>query len=80
LDERDPELFDQQLVTISGIGPRIAEYMCMRALHWPDAFPAGDLGLQKAIMPGQRQTERQLHALPIDNRGGAMQRCYFGSH
>jgi AraC family transcriptional regulator, regulatory protein of adaptative response / DNA-3-methyladenine glycosylase II len=34
----------------------------MRALHWPDAFPAGDLGLQKAVMPGQRQTVRQLIA------------------
>jgi AraC family transcriptional regulator of adaptative response / DNA-3-methyladenine glycosylase II len=34
----------------------------MRALHWHDAFPAGDLGLQKAVMPGQRQTERQLIA------------------
>jgi AraC family transcriptional regulator, regulatory protein of adaptative response / DNA-3-methyladenine glycosylase II len=62
LHERDPELFYQQLVTIPGIGPWTAEYMCMRALHWPDAFPAGDLGLQKAVMPGQRQTERQLIA------------------
>ncbi|MGA9153556.1 MAG: AlkA N-terminal domain-containing protein [Candidatus Nitrosopolaris sp.] len=62
LNERDPELFYQQLVTISGIGPWTAEYMCMRALHWSDAFPAGDLGLQRAVMPGQRQTERQLIA------------------
>ncbi|MGA9152661.1 MAG: AlkA N-terminal domain-containing protein [Candidatus Nitrosopolaris sp.] len=62
LDERDLELFYQQLVTIPGIGPWTAEYMCMRALHWHDAFPAGDLGLQKAVMPGQRQTERQLIA------------------
>jgi AraC family transcriptional regulator, regulatory protein of adaptative response / DNA-3-methyladenine glycosylase II len=60
LDERDPEVFYQQLVTISGIGPWTAEYMRMRALHCPDAFPAGDLGLQKAVKPGQRQTERQL--------------------
>ena len=62
LDERDPRLFYQQLVTIPGIGPWTAEYMRMRALHWPDAFPAGDLGLQKAAMPSQRQTERQLIA------------------
>jgi AraC family transcriptional regulator, regulatory protein of adaptative response / DNA-3-methyladenine glycosylase II len=62
LNERDPELFYQQLVTISGIGPWTAEYMRMRALHWSDAFPAGDLGLQRAVMPGQRQTERQLIA------------------
>ena len=62
LHEPDPDLFYQQLVTIQGIGPWTAEYICMRALHWPDAFPAGDLGLQKAVMPGQRQTERQLIA------------------
>ena len=62
LNERDPELFYQRLVTISGIGPWTAEYMCMRALHRSDAFPAGDLGLQRAVMPGQRQTERQLIA------------------
>jgi AraC family transcriptional regulator, regulatory protein of adaptative response / DNA-3-methyladenine glycosylase II len=36
----------------------------MRALHRPDAFAAGDLALQKAVMPGQRHTdtERQLIA------------------
>jgi AraC family transcriptional regulator, regulatory protein of adaptative response / DNA-3-methyladenine glycosylase II len=62
LDELDPQLFYEQLVAIPGIGPWTAEYMRMRVLHWPDAFPAGDLGLQKAAMPGQRQTELQLIA------------------
>ena len=23
--------------------------MAMRAMHWPDAFPAGDLGVKKAL-------------------------------
>jgi len=32
------------------------------ALHWHDAIPAGDPGLQKAVMRGQHQTERQLIA------------------
>jgi 3-methyladenine DNA glycosylase/8-oxoguanine DNA glycosylase len=33
----------------------------MRALHWPDAFPVGDLGVQKAMMvDGQKQSEKQL--------------------
>ena len=59
-DERDPHFFYQQLVAIPGIGPWTAEYMRMRVMHWPDAFPTGDLGLQKVVMPGQRQTERQL--------------------
>jgi len=33
---------------IRGIGPWTAEYIAMRALHWPDAFPASDLVLRKA--------------------------------
>ncbi|MFZ0894664.1 MAG: hypothetical protein WAZ77_09195 [Candidatus Nitrosopolaris sp.] len=54
--------FYEQLVAIPGIRPWTAEYMRMRVLHCPDAFPAGDLGLQKAKKTGQRQTERQLIA------------------
>lgn len=37
-----------QLQELPGIGPWTAEYIAMRALRWPDAFPAGDLGLLKA--------------------------------
>ncbi len=36
------------LTTIRGIGPWTAEYIAMRALHWPDAFPAADLVLRRA--------------------------------
>jgi len=60
LDERNPHIFAQHLQAISGIGPWTTEYACMRILHWPDAFPAGDLGLQKAHSPGLHLTERQL--------------------
>ena len=53
LDERRPAtFFYEQLVAIPGIGPWTAEYMRMRVLHCPDAFPAGDLGLQKASYAG----------------------------
>ena len=38
-----------QLTSLPGIGPWTAEYVAMRALHWPDAFPAGDLALRKAM-------------------------------
>ena len=31
-----------------GMGPWTAEYIAMRALHWPDAFPASDLVLRRA--------------------------------
>jgi AraC family transcriptional regulator of adaptative response / DNA-3-methyladenine glycosylase II len=36
------------LLELPGIGAWTAEYVSMRALHWPDAFPAGDLMLQRA--------------------------------
>lgn len=62
LNERDPTRFYDALVAIPGIGPWTAEYLRMRILHYPDAFPAGDLGLQKALVPGRRLTERQLLA------------------
>ena len=31
------------------MGPWTAEYVAMRALHWPDAFPETDLGIRKAL-------------------------------
>jgi len=45
----DPELTKQALLELPGIGPWTAEYVAMRALGWPDAFPSGDLGLRKAL-------------------------------
>ncbi len=44
----DPPAVVAELVKLPGIGPWTAEYIAMRALRWPDAFPAGDLGLLKA--------------------------------
>lgn len=40
--------FRQSLMSIKGIGDWTAQYVAMRALKNPDAFPAGDLGLLKA--------------------------------
>jgi AraC family transcriptional regulator of adaptative response / DNA-3-methyladenine glycosylase II len=37
-----------RLDALPGIGPWTAHYIAMRALRYPDAFPAGDLGLRKA--------------------------------
>ena len=45
----DPEEFRQSLLTIPGIGEWTAQYVAMRGLKDPDAFPATDLGLIKAI-------------------------------
>ncbi len=46
----------QQLERLPGIGPWTSHYVALRALHWPDAFPAGDLGVKKAL--GSRAAER----------------------
>ena len=37
------------LCALPGIGPWTAEYISMRALAWPDAFPSSDLGIRKAL-------------------------------
>lgn len=37
------------LKELPGIGDWTAQYIAMRALRWPDAFPAGDIALQKAL-------------------------------
>lgn len=52
-----------QLKTVGGIGEWTAQYIALRALRYPDAFPAGDLALQKAaaVLPEVRLTEKQLH-------------------
>ena len=46
---QDPSEFRQRLTGIRGIGDWTAEYIAMRALKNPDAFPASDLGLLKAV-------------------------------
>ena len=46
----DPNAIVARLVELPGIGPWTAEYIAMRALRWPDAFPAGDLVLVKASL------------------------------
>jgi AraC family transcriptional regulator of adaptative response / DNA-3-methyladenine glycosylase II len=46
--ETDARAFTRRLTEIRGIGPWTAEYIAMRALHWPDAFPASDLVLRRA--------------------------------
>jgi AraC family transcriptional regulator of adaptative response / DNA-3-methyladenine glycosylase II len=44
----DPDLTIARLIELPGIGDWTAHYIAMRALRWPDAFPAADLGLLKA--------------------------------
>jgi AraC family transcriptional regulator, regulatory protein of adaptative response / DNA-3-methyladenine glycosylase II len=37
------------LCELPGVGPWTAQYLAMRALHHPDAFPGTDLGVRKAL-------------------------------
>ncbi|MGH0032362.1 MAG: DNA-3-methyladenine glycosylase 2 family protein [Myxococcota bacterium] len=45
----DPDGLRERLMALPGIGPWTAEYVAMRALREPDAFPASDLGLLRAL-------------------------------
>ena len=59
----DLDAFVAQLVELPGIGPWTAHYLAMRALHVPDAFPAADLGVQKALRrSGARAAEARAEA------------------
>ncbi|MCB2018436.1 MAG: helix-turn-helix domain-containing protein [Hydrogenophaga sp.] len=37
------------LVGLPGIGPWTAQYIAMRALRWPDAWPVGDVAVHQAL-------------------------------
>jgi AraC family transcriptional regulator of adaptative response / DNA-3-methyladenine glycosylase II len=57
------DAFVAQLVALPGIGPWTAHYLAMRALHVPDAFPAADLGVQKALQrAGAKAAEARAEA------------------
>ena len=57
------------LKRLPGIGDWTAHYIAMRALHWPDAFPAGDVALHHALglshlglREATREAERRAQA------------------
>lgn len=55
------ETFVAELKRIPGIGDWTAQYIAMRALGEPDAFPAADLGIIRALARGnQRPTPKQV--------------------
>jgi AraC family transcriptional regulator of adaptative response / DNA-3-methyladenine glycosylase II len=67
----DPSIFSARhsleeavlrLRSVRGIGEWTAQYIAMRELREPDAFPAADLGLLRAMaeVGGRRLTEREL--------------------
>ena len=52
-DEPSGALVDR-LCSLPGIGPWTAQYVAMRGLSDPDAFPLGDLGLRRATLLSDR--------------------------
>ncbi len=53
--------FIEQLTRIPGIGDWTAQYIAMRAMGEPDAFPAADLGIIKSLQQGdKRLTVKQI--------------------
>ncbi len=57
---QDPQEFCTTLKSIRGIGDWTAQYVAMRALKDPDAFPASDLGLIKALKYPEKVTPAEL--------------------
>lgn len=53
------DAFVRQFTSLPGIGPWTAQYVAMRALRQPDAFPAGDLILQQVMGGDKRLSERE---------------------
>ena len=56
----DVEATLEVLRAMPGIGEWTAQYIAMRALSWPDAFPHTDLGVMKAL--GETRARRVLAA------------------
>jgi AraC family transcriptional regulator, regulatory protein of adaptative response / DNA-3-methyladenine glycosylase II len=53
----------EQLKALPGIGDWTAQYIAMRALRWPDAFPAGDVALHNALgVRGDKHPARAAEA------------------
>ena len=44
-----PEKTIAELLALPGIGDWTAQYLAMRALRWPDAFPAGDIVIRNNL-------------------------------
>ncbi|MGI9217694.1 MAG: Ada metal-binding domain-containing protein [Hydrogenophaga sp.] len=82
----DTERTLQTLVALPGIGPWTAQYIAMRALRWPDAWPVGDVALTQALgLPDHRSAaahrtaqQRSQHWRPW--RSYAVIRAWSGAH
>ena len=71
----DPQATITRLCAVPGIGDWTAQYIAMRALRWPDAFPAGDVALHKAL--GVQETKNPARAAETASTciAGSMATC-----
>ena len=72
----DPDATRARLLAIRGVGPWTADYVAMRVLAEPDAFPSGDLALRRALGP------RALSAVELSAEAEAWRpfRAYAAMH
>ncbi len=82
----DPERCAQTLLALPGIGPWTAQYIAMRALRWPDAWPVGDVALTQALgLPAHRSAAAHRQAEQAAERwrpwrSYAVIRAWAGAH
>jgi AraC family transcriptional regulator of adaptative response / DNA-3-methyladenine glycosylase II len=62
------------LQALPGVGPWTANYIAMRALRWPDAFPAGDVALHTAL--GVRAAKHPAQAAELASQAWRPWRSY----
>lgn len=62
------------LQALPGIGAWTANYIAMRALRWPDAFPAGDVALQNVL--DVRRTKHPAQAAELASQAWRPWRSY----
>jgi len=60
LPNADVDATLERLRALPGVGEWTAQYIAMRSLAWPDAFPHTDLGVMKAL--GTKDARRVLAA------------------
>lgn len=82
---RDPDLLRpgpglqadlERWTALRGIGPWTAHYVSMRVLREPDALPAGDLGLRKALSPAGASSIPTAAAVEQELEGCRPYRAY----
>lgn len=82
----NPDRCIHTLLALPGIGPWTAQYIAMRALRWPDAWPTGDVALTQSLgLPEHRSAAAHRSAERLAQRwqpwrSYAVIRTWAGAH